>query len=235
MQNLFAIDWIPSFNIQYLMGTDGISFPLVVLTAFVSLLAMGASWPIKKYVNGVLRAVPAARNRHARRVLCPRLLPVLRVLGSDAAADVLPHRHLGRPAEGIRGDQVLPVHAARQRVDADRDPDAVFQQRPAQAVRRSDSWPPASSARSSTKRRRQTGVQAILDGATQPQHTFNILALQQLGQHTDQFTTPSWWRPFARSGGRSCCCSSALPSKCRSSRSTPGCPMPTSKRRRRSP
>ena len=35
MQNLFAVDWIPSFNIQYLMGTDGISFPLVVLTAFI--------------------------------------------------------------------------------------------------------------------------------------------------------------------------------------------------------
>ena len=49
MQNLFAIDWIPSFGIHYMMGTDGISFPLIVLTAFVSLLAMGASWPIKKH------------------------------------------------------------------------------------------------------------------------------------------------------------------------------------------
>ena len=51
MQNLFAFDWIPSFGIQYLMGIDGISFPLVVLTAFVSVLAMGASWPIKKHVK----------------------------------------------------------------------------------------------------------------------------------------------------------------------------------------
>ena len=49
MQNLFAYDWIPSFKIQYLMGTDGISFPLIVLTACLSVLAMGASWPIKKY------------------------------------------------------------------------------------------------------------------------------------------------------------------------------------------
>jgi NADH-quinone oxidoreductase subunit M len=52
MQNLFSVPWIPSFQINYLMGTDGISFPLVVLTAFISLLAMGASWPIKKYVKG---------------------------------------------------------------------------------------------------------------------------------------------------------------------------------------
>src|SRR3954464_1945078 len=49
MQNLFAYKWIPSFKIQYLMGTDGISFPLIVLTAFISMLAMAASWPIKKY------------------------------------------------------------------------------------------------------------------------------------------------------------------------------------------
>jgi NADH-quinone oxidoreductase subunit M len=51
MQNLFALPWIPSFNIQYLMGLDGISFPLVVLTAFLCVLAMGASWPIKKHVK----------------------------------------------------------------------------------------------------------------------------------------------------------------------------------------
>src|SRR4051812_16738236 len=49
MQNQFAYDWIPSFKIQYLMGTDGISFPLIVLTACLSVLAMAASWPIKKY------------------------------------------------------------------------------------------------------------------------------------------------------------------------------------------
>src|ERR1700675_2943398 len=49
MQNLFAIDWIPSFGIRYMMGTDGVSFPLIVLTAFISLLAMATSWPITKH------------------------------------------------------------------------------------------------------------------------------------------------------------------------------------------
>src|SRR6185369_3528801 len=51
MQNQFAYSWIPAFGIQYLMGTDGISFPLIVLTTCLSVLAMGASWPIKKYVR----------------------------------------------------------------------------------------------------------------------------------------------------------------------------------------
>src|SRR6188472_1731687 len=46
MQNTFSVPWIPAFNINYFMGTDGISFPLVALTALVSMFAMGASWPI---------------------------------------------------------------------------------------------------------------------------------------------------------------------------------------------
>jgi len=51
MQNVFSVSWIPSFDIQYFMGIDGISFPLVALTAFICVLAMAASWSINKYVK----------------------------------------------------------------------------------------------------------------------------------------------------------------------------------------
>ena len=51
MQGVFNTGWIPSFQIFYSMGVDGISFPLVILTGLVSLLAMGASWSITKYVK----------------------------------------------------------------------------------------------------------------------------------------------------------------------------------------
>lgn len=51
MQNVFNLGWIPSFDIYYFMGLDGISFPLVMLTAVVSALAMGASWSITKHVK----------------------------------------------------------------------------------------------------------------------------------------------------------------------------------------
>jgi NADH-quinone oxidoreductase subunit M len=51
MQDAFSLPWIPSFNIYYLMGLDGISFTLVLLTSFLSVLAMGASWPINKHVK----------------------------------------------------------------------------------------------------------------------------------------------------------------------------------------
>ena len=45
------VPWIPSFDIHYFLGIDGISFPLVVLTSFISLLSMAASWPINKHVK----------------------------------------------------------------------------------------------------------------------------------------------------------------------------------------
>jgi NADH-quinone oxidoreductase subunit M len=51
MQNSFSVPWIGSFNIYYFMGLDGISFPLVALTAFLCVLAMGASWNITKHVK----------------------------------------------------------------------------------------------------------------------------------------------------------------------------------------
>jgi NADH-quinone oxidoreductase subunit M len=52
MQYVFNVSWIPSFAIDYFMGVDGISFPLVMLTALVSLLAAAASWSVTKHVKG---------------------------------------------------------------------------------------------------------------------------------------------------------------------------------------
>ena len=46
--------WIKGWNIFYKLGVDGISLPLVLLTSFVSMLAMLASWSITKQVKGFL-------------------------------------------------------------------------------------------------------------------------------------------------------------------------------------
>lgn len=51
MQHAFSVSWIPAFDIEYAMGIDGISFPLVLLTTGVSILAILASWSIKKHVK----------------------------------------------------------------------------------------------------------------------------------------------------------------------------------------
>ena len=46
MQDTFSLPWIPSFNIDYYMGLDGISFTLVHADVVRQLLSMGASWNI---------------------------------------------------------------------------------------------------------------------------------------------------------------------------------------------
>jgi NADH-quinone oxidoreductase subunit M len=44
--------WIKHFNIDYYLGVDGISMPLVLLTTLLSFLAMIASWKIDRFVRG---------------------------------------------------------------------------------------------------------------------------------------------------------------------------------------
>ncbi|MEJ2609579.1 MAG: NADH-quinone oxidoreductase subunit M [Candidatus Thiodiazotropha sp.] len=49
MQFVERIPWIPSFTIEYYMGVDGISMPLIVLTTFITPLVVIAGWEVIKY------------------------------------------------------------------------------------------------------------------------------------------------------------------------------------------
>ena len=49
-----AVEWISGWNIYYRLGFDGISLPLVLLTSFISMLSLLASWNITKHVRGFL-------------------------------------------------------------------------------------------------------------------------------------------------------------------------------------
>ena len=44
--------WIKEFGIEYYLGIDGISMPLVLLTTVLSFLSMLAAWKIDKFVRG---------------------------------------------------------------------------------------------------------------------------------------------------------------------------------------
>ncbi len=46
--------WIRAFNIEYFVGVDGISVPMVLLTALLSFLAVVGSWNIEKQVKGYM-------------------------------------------------------------------------------------------------------------------------------------------------------------------------------------
>jgi len=52
MQFVEQYDWIKTFNIQYFMGIDGLSIPLVLLTALLSFIGVFASWNINKASKG---------------------------------------------------------------------------------------------------------------------------------------------------------------------------------------
>lgn len=47
-QLIDQLSWIPQFGIQYQVGVDGLSLPMVVLTALIMVIAVLASWGIEK-------------------------------------------------------------------------------------------------------------------------------------------------------------------------------------------
>ena len=51
MQFLERFAWIPSFGVQYFLGVDGLSYPLVLLTTFMSVIALVSSLSIENRVK----------------------------------------------------------------------------------------------------------------------------------------------------------------------------------------
>ncbi|MTW22716.1 NADH-quinone oxidoreductase subunit M [Allochromatium palmeri] len=49
MQFVERSPWIPSFNVEYFLGVDGLSMPLIVLTTFISIFVIIAGWEVISY------------------------------------------------------------------------------------------------------------------------------------------------------------------------------------------
>ena len=49
MQFTEKLPWIPSFNINYELGVDGIAMPLILLTTFMTILVVVAGWEVIQY------------------------------------------------------------------------------------------------------------------------------------------------------------------------------------------
>lgn len=49
MQFVERVAWIPAFNVEYYLGVDGISMPLILLTTFISILVVIAGWEVIQY------------------------------------------------------------------------------------------------------------------------------------------------------------------------------------------
>ncbi len=56
MQFVEKVLWVPAFNVHYHLGVDGISLWLVLLTAFITVVVVVASWTIDQRVNQYMGA-----------------------------------------------------------------------------------------------------------------------------------------------------------------------------------
>jgi len=202
LQKDFSLPWIPSFDIYYFMGVDGISFPLVVLTAWLSVFVMGAAWNIDKHVKafcilfllletgmlGVFLALDMFLFYVFWEVM---LLPMYFLIGvwggprrEYAAIKFFLYTLLGSVFMLIA---ILMLYFSS-------DVRALTKEQLAYSnvitTAETDSAKAAEALEEAAK---------TLKAQTAPQHTFNIIALQQLGQHTDQFNETilgkslQWW------------------------------------------
>jgi NADH-quinone oxidoreductase subunit M len=46
MQFIETLEWIPRFNVNYLLGVDGISVLFILLNSFITVLAVWAGWVV---------------------------------------------------------------------------------------------------------------------------------------------------------------------------------------------
>jgi NADH-quinone oxidoreductase subunit M len=85
--------WLPAFNINYHLGVDGISMPLIILTAFTTVLVVIAAWEVIEYrvsqymaafsiLNGVMIGVFSALDAVLFYVLFEAMLiPMFIIIG----------------------------------------------------------------------------------------------------------------------------------------------------------
>lgn len=206
MQGASQVSWVPTFNIDYFLGADGISFPLVILTTLVMVLAMGASWSITKHVKGYcilfllletgMLGVFLALDFFLFYVFWEvMLLPMYFLIGiwggprkEYAAIKFFLYTLVGSvlmliailmlyfssdlTAQGMEAEQLVAANIVP--LQEGSTPEAAL-----------EAWIDAGKGLA-------VEYAEKMNDPAQPMHTFNILALQQMGQHTNLFHGQLW-------------------------------------------
>ena len=114
MQFVERGEWIPSLNIEYYLGIDGISVIFMFLTGLIGWICVLASWTsiekrVRQFMITLLVIQTAMMGVFASLDLFlfyifweAMLIPMCLIIGG-----------LGRAEEDIRGDQVLSLHMGR--------------------------------------------------------------------------------------------------------------------------
>ena len=121
--------WIPSIGAEYFLGVDGLSTLLILLTTMMGFIAVLSSWTaiterVKEYYifllvlqTGMLGAFMSLDFLLFFLFWEVMLVPMYFLIGIWGSAE-----------PPLLGDQVLPLHAGRQRRHAARHPGAVLLQ-----------------------------------------------------------------------------------------------------------
>ena len=130
MQFVEAVEWIPRFNVNYLLGVDGISVLFVLLNSFITVLVVWAGWivierKVAQYMaaflimSGLINGVFTALDGVLFYVFFEAMLiPMYLIIGV-----------WGGPEPRLCRDQVLSLHVARLATDAGRTDLPVLGQR----------------------------------------------------------------------------------------------------------
>ena len=117
-------DWIDTGTVQasYLLGVDGISAPLVMLTGLLGFVRRVRVVPHRRPSEGIFHLAVCAANGGDGGIHVAGLPVVLPVLGDRADSDVPADLDLGNGTSGIFGDEIpdfhhpgIGVHAGRHR------------------------------------------------------------------------------------------------------------------------
>ncbi len=199
MQDAFVLDWIPSFEVSYALGVDGISLPLVILTTFIGFLAMGASWSVTRYIKaycilfliletamiGVFLALDFVLFYVFWEVM---LLPMYFLIGVWGG----PRREYAAIKfflYTLLGGVLMLIAILILYFNSDLRALAEVSDLHGADARAAVNWSELHLSEAVTSRLRTNPTN---DG--QPVHTFNILALAAMGQHTEVFSRQlQWW------------------------------------------
>ncbi len=113
------VSWIPTLNVNYHLGADGLSIPLIFLTALLTLLSMiYSTFTVTKRVKEFFLLFFLLEMGMLGVFVSLDLVLFYVFWEIGLVPDVPAHRHLG-PTQGppaILRHQVLPLHPGRQRL-----------------------------------------------------------------------------------------------------------------------
>ena len=118
LQLVERVSWIPFIGLEWSLGADGLSAPLVVLSGLITLLAVAASWKVQSKTRLYFALLLVQASAQGLVFLSQDFL--LFFLAWELACSGLPvNCHLGRKQTSICRHQIHSLHRSSVFTDSD--------------------------------------------------------------------------------------------------------------------